>query len=85
MIPGTTPGLKRTKKTEDLPHYVPLIKEMNAMLKQAKEMNGHLPYVYGPDRKTADIHIWTLNHPKTCSRDWDTEKSYVLMVGGHYL
>ena len=36
VIPGTTPGLKRTKKTEDLPHHVPLTKEMNALLK-AKE------------------------------------------------
>ena len=43
VIPGTTPGLKRTKKTEDLPHHVPLTKEMNALLKQAKQMNGHLP------------------------------------------
>ena len=51
VIPGTTPGLKRTKKTEDLPHHVPLTKEMNALLKQAKQMNGHLPYVFGPVRE----------------------------------
>ena len=51
VIPGTTPGLKRTKKTEDLPHHVPLTKEMNALLEQAKQMNGHLPYVFGPVRE----------------------------------
>ena len=51
VIPGTTPGLKRTKKTEDLPHHVPLTKEMNTLLKQAKQMNGHLPYIFGPVRE----------------------------------
>ena len=48
VIPGTTSGLKRTKKREDLPHHVPLTKEMNIFLKQAKQMNRHLPYVIGP-------------------------------------
>ena len=51
VIPGSTPGLKRTKKTEHLDHHVPLTKEMNALLKQAKQMNGDLPYVFGPVRE----------------------------------
>ena len=51
VIPETTPGLKRTKKKEELPHHVPLSKRMNALLKQAKQMNGDLPYDFGPVRK----------------------------------
>ena len=42
VIPGTTPGLKHTKKIEGLQHHVPLTNEMNALLKQPKQMNGHL-------------------------------------------
>ena len=41
----------RNKKTEHLDHHVSLTKEMNALLKQAKLMNGHLPYVFGPVTK----------------------------------
>ena len=33
VVPGSTTGLKRTKKTEHLDHHVPLVKEMNALLK----------------------------------------------------
>ena len=36
VIPGTTPGLKRTKKTKDLPHHVKPPKKMNALLRQTR-------------------------------------------------
>ena len=46
VIPGTTPGLKRTKKTENKPHHVPLTKEMNRVLEVSAELNGDTPYVF---------------------------------------
>ena len=49
--PRKPPGLKWNKKTEHLDHHVSLTKEMNALLRQAKEMHRHLPYVFGPVRE----------------------------------
>ena len=57
---------------------------MNALLKQAKQTKGQLSYVLDLSKSTANIHISTLNHQTTCSRVWDTEKFFVLTVGGHY-
>ena len=51
VIPGTTPGLKRTKKTEHLPHHVSLTKEMNTLMKHPKQINWYLTYVFGPVRE----------------------------------
>ena len=53
VIPGTTPGLKRTNKTEHLPHHVPLTKEIQELLGQASKLNGSTPYVFGPIRENS--------------------------------
>ena len=75
VIPGSTPGLKRTKKTEDLDHHVPLTKEMNAQLKQAKQMNGDLPYVFGPVREHSRYAYLGPESPTTSSKHLGTEAS----------
>ena len=51
VIPGTTPGLKRTKKTDHLDHHVPLTQEMELLLEHAWKLNGHTPYVFAAVRE----------------------------------
>lgn len=53
VIPGDTPGLKRTKKTEHLPHHVPLTKEMEMLLETAAKLNGGTSYVFCPIRENS--------------------------------
>ena len=58
VIPGTTPGLKRTKRTENLPHHVTdQGDECTAEAGKADEWAS--PLRLGPVRETADTHIWT--------------------------
>ena len=65
-------------------HCFPLTKQTNALSEQAKQIDGHLPYVFGPARRhSSHLHL-SLNHPTTSSEVGDTEKSYMLMIGGHY-
>ena len=51
VIPGTTPGLKRTPKTKHLDHHVPLTDEMELLLEHAWKLNGHTPYVFAAVRE----------------------------------
>ena len=47
VIPGTTPGLKRRKGTSDnIPHYVPITKEIDLILRRSKELNGESEYIF---------------------------------------
>lgn len=57
IIPGNTPGLKRTHKTEHLAHHVPLTDEMKTLLSQARELNGSGEYVFAPMRQSRYEHL----------------------------
>lgn len=57
IIPGTTPGLKRTKKTQGIPHHVPVTKEMEIVLDHAWKLNGDRDYVFSALRGTKYPHL----------------------------
>ena len=57
-IPPTTSGLKRTKgKNDDIPHHVPLTKEMKQILSQAKEFSGGEKYIFQPIMQSQFPHL----------------------------
>ena len=57
-IPATTSGLKRTKgKNDHIPHHVPLTKEMNQILSQAKEFSGGEKYIFQPIMQSQFPHL----------------------------
>lgn len=57
-IPPTTSGLKRTKgKNDDIPHHVPLTKEMNQILDQAKDFSDGEKYIFQPIMQSQFPHL----------------------------
>jgi integrase len=51
VIPGNTPGLKRTFKTQHLPHHIPITHEMKQMLDAARKLDFSEKYVFGSYRQ----------------------------------
>jgi len=57
IIPGHTPGLKRTRKTEDLYHHIPITPEMESILDHAKKLPFSDEYIFGAYRKCKYPHL----------------------------
>ena len=57
IIPGTTPGLKRTKKTQHLSHHVPITKEMEVVLEYAQKLNAGKKHIFAALRGTKYPHL----------------------------
>ena len=57
-IPPSTSGQKRTKgKNDDIPHHVPLTKEMNEVLSKAKDFSGGKKYIFQPIMQSKFPHL----------------------------
>ena len=57
-INGKTSGLKRNKGVnDDIPHLVPVTKEMESIFDRAKELNGHSKYVFTPIKENRYEHL----------------------------
>jgi len=57
VIPGSTPGLKRTFKTQHLPHHIPITPEMRLVLDDAKKLGFSKKYVFGSYRSGKYPHL----------------------------
>jgi integrase len=57
VIPGNTPGLKRTFKTQHLPHHIPITHEMKQMLDAARKLDFSEKYVFGSYRQGKYPHL----------------------------
>lgn len=57
VIPGNTPGLKRTFNTQHLPHHVPITPEMELVLDAAKKLGFSTKYVFGSYRQGNYPHL----------------------------
>lgn len=57
VIPGSTPGLKRTFKTQHLPHHIPITPEMRLLLDNAKKLGFSNKYVFGSYRSGKYPHL----------------------------
>jgi len=57
VIPGNTPGLKRTFKTQHLPHHVPITPEMELVLNAAKKLGFSKKHVFGSYRQGNYPHL----------------------------
>ena len=57
LIPGSTPGLKRTFKTQHLPHHVPLTPEMELVLDAIQKLGFSEKYVFGAYRQGKYPHL----------------------------
>ena len=56
-IPGNTPGLKRTFKTQNKPHHVPVTPEMSALLSEAQKLGFSKEYMFGSYREGKYPHL----------------------------
>jgi len=57
VIPGDTPGLKRTFKTQHLPHHIPITIEIQRILDDAKKLDFSKKYVFGSYRSGIFPHL----------------------------
>lgn len=57
VIPGSTPGLKRTFKTQHLPHHVPLTPEMETILDSVQNLGFSEKYIFGAYRQGKYPHL----------------------------
>ena len=57
VIPGNTPGLKRSFKTQHLPHHVPITPEMELVLNAAKKLGFSKKHVFGAYRQGNYPHL----------------------------
>tara|TARA_B100000902_G_C27143257_1_gene829805 strand:+ start:32 stop:946 length:915 start_codon:yes stop_codon:yes gene_type:complete len=58
IIPAKTSGLKRKKGVnDDIDHHVPLTKEMNKVLANAKEFSGGKKYIFQPLMQSRYPHL----------------------------
>jgi integrase len=57
IVPGSTPGLKRTHKTDHIDHHIPVTKEMKALLSKAKALNGSEEFIFAPMRQSRYGHL----------------------------
>jgi integrase len=57
LIPGSTPGLKRTFKTQHLPHHVPLTPQMVAILDAVQNFGFSEKYIFGAYRQGKYPHL----------------------------
>tara|TARA_Y100001938_G_scaffold39113_1_gene54194 strand:- start:576 stop:1826 length:1251 start_codon:yes stop_codon:yes gene_type:complete len=58
IIDGTTSGLKRRRGFNDnIPHYVPLTKEIKRLLDKAKEYQSSEKYIFAPLRESRWDHL----------------------------
>lgn len=56
-IPGNTPGLKRTFKTQNKPHHVPVTPEISALLAEAKKLGFSKEFIFGSYREGKYPHL----------------------------
>jgi integrase len=56
-IPGNTPGLKRTSKTQHIPHHVPVTSEMAVLLAEAQKLGFSQKYIFGSYRSGKYPHL----------------------------
>ena len=57
VIPGNTPGLKRTVKTQNIPHHVPVTPEMALLLAEAQKLGFSQKYIFGSYRSGKYPHL----------------------------
>lgn len=57
VMPGNTPGLKRSFKKQHLPHHVPITPEMELVLNAAKKLGFSKKYVFGAYRHGNYPHL----------------------------
>ena len=57
LIPGSTPGLKRTFKTQHIPHHVPLTPHMVAILDAVQNYGFSEKYIFGAYRQGKYPHL----------------------------
>lgn len=57
-IPGDTPGLKRVKgKNDDIPHHIPITKQMDKLFALMRRFNGESEYVFSPIMQSRFPHL----------------------------
>ena len=57
IIPGDTPGLKRTFKTQHIPHHVPVTPEIEVLLGEARKLGFSQKYIFGSYRESKYPHL----------------------------
>jgi integrase len=57
VIPGETPGLKRTFKTQHIPHHIPITPEMDKILEIARKYGLSEKYIFGAYRQGKYPHL----------------------------
>ena len=57
-VPGSTPGLKRVKgKNDNIPHHIPITRQMHKLFALLRRFNGDGEYVFSPIMKSRFQHL----------------------------
>ena len=57
VIPGETPGLKRTFKTQHIPHHIPITPEIGKTMEIAEKYGLNKKYIFGAYRQGRYPHL----------------------------